>query len=304
MQIIAEVILGLLAWIYFLLPRFLRQIWENLLGFIFRKLNWRLKVIEQNLAIARQANAIGPELGVKEIYHHMAQVILEILLLFGPKRKFLKDEVDLEGFDFYIEAAKKNKGVIMLGSHLGNWEAMAAKGAENGMNVMIVTKHLKPEWVHRMMEKARARALLKGTYEPRTFKDVLRHLKGNGAVGMVIDQFVGAPVGVRVPFFGVPVGTQSAIALIVKRTGAVVLPCLNYFDFKRGRRVVRIEAPIDWQEHSNPDYEIALNTFRYSRAIEEFVKRHPSEWLWTHRRFKGDLSPLRAGEWTEGRARK
>jgi len=64
--------------------------------------------------------------------------------------------------------------------------------------------------------------------EGGTLKDVLRHLSKNGTVGFVMDQYSGPPVGVRVPVFGVPVGTPAVIATLAKRTGAVVLPAVNY----------------------------------------------------------------------------
>ena len=303
-RILSGVLIGAVAWIWFLLPARARRLFEGGWARLFDRLRWRAEVIDQNLEYARRANAISPSLDRLAAYRHMAQLFGEILFLFGPMKRFLKKEVVLEGVEHYRAAHAKGNGVILLASHIGNWETMAAKGAvDAGIEIMLVTKHLKPEWVHQLVERARARVGVSGTYEPRTFRDVLRQLKANRAVGFVIDQYTGAPVGVRVPFFGIPVGTQSAVALIAKRTGAPVLPVLNTLDRTTGIRTVRIEAPIDWQDHMNAEYAIALNTFRYSREIEKHIVGAPAQWLWTHRRFKGDLSPLRPGEWTAGRAR-
>lgn len=301
MRTFSEIILFIFSNFLYLFPYKLRRLTESFFAFLFEKIKWRLKVIESNIQIARSAGVVGPEFHPRIVYRHMAQLIFEYFFLFGPMKRFVRDEMEIRGVEHWKKALEENRGIVMLGSHLGNWEAMAIKGCETGMDILFVTKHLKPEWFHKLMEAARLRVGLKGTYEPKTIKDVLKQLKQNGIVGMVIDQYAGDPVGIRVPFFGIPVGTHSAIAFIVKRTNAIVLPVHNYFDFQKNKRIVVISAPIDWQEHSHPDYEIALNTFRYSQAIEKFIKKHPSEWLWTHRRFKGDCSPLRSGEWTEGR---
>jgi len=129
-------------------------------------------------------------------------------------------------------------------------------------------------------------------------------LKANGTVGFVLDQYAGPPVGIRVPVFGIPVGTQSALALLVKRTESVVLPVSNYWDEKLKKQIVEISGPVEWIQDENPDQELGLNTQNYAKQVEKAILAHPEQWLWVHRRFKGDLTPMRLGEWEQGRARK
>jgi KDO2-lipid IV(A) lauroyltransferase len=178
----------------------------------------------------------------------------------------------------------------------------AGGGVQLGMDLMLVTKHLKPEWLHRAIERCRSRCHVKATYEPRTLRDVLAHLKKGGTVGFVLDQYAGPPVGVRVPVFGVPVGTTTAVAMLAKRTGAPVLPVVNYRE-PDGRYRIEIRPPLSWEE-VDAETEIAFNTARYAALLEKDIYAHPDQWLWIHRRFKGDLTPVRDGEWAEGRARK
>jgi KDO2-lipid IV(A) lauroyltransferase len=156
--------------------------------------------------------------------------------------------------------------------------------------------------LHQAIEKGRARCGVTATYEPRTLKDVLGRLKKNGTVGFVLDQYTGPPVGVRVPVFGTPVGTSTAIATLAKRTGAVVLPVINYRT-PDGRWKVIIRPAIEWVASEDPAFELAQNTARYASELEKDIYAHPDQWLWIHRRFKGELGPLREGEWNEGRAR-
>ncbi|HTL12002.1 MAG TPA: lysophospholipid acyltransferase family protein, partial [Bdellovibrionota bacterium] len=194
-------------------------------------------------------------------------------------------------------------GVIFLSSHVGDWELMAARGALSGIPLMIVTKKLKPEWLHRAIESARARCGVRCTYEPRTLRDVMGWLKAGNTVGFVLDQYAGPPIGVRVPFFGVPVGTATTVATFARRTGAPVVPVLNY-RLPGGKAVVEICPALTWDEcEGEVQRALAVNTARYVSVLESHVRAHPEQWLWIHRRFKGDLSPLRPGEWQEGRAR-
>ena len=172
-----------------------------------------------------------------------------------------------------------------------------------GIPIMLVTKLLKPAWFHAAVEKGRAACGVSATYEPRTMRDVLSHLKANKAIGFVLDQYAGPPVGVRVPVFGIPVGTMTAVAAVARRTGAAVLPVLCYRT-EKGRFHVEIRPPVAWEPNEDPDYELAQNTAKYASILQADIYAHPGQWHWTHRRFKGDLSPLRPDEWSGGRARK
>jgi KDO2-lipid IV(A) lauroyltransferase len=266
----------------------------------------RLKVVDENLNIAfpGEHNAWARERLRIAAYRHLAFLVVEILMLFsGRMKRFVLRNVDVRGLEHWNEAKRQGRGVVILASHVGNWEIMAAAGGMLGMDILMVTKHLKPEWLHRAIEKGRARCGVRATYEPRTFRDVLAHLKRNGTVGFVLDQYAGAPVGVRVPVFGVPVGTHTALALLVKRTQAVVLPVVNYRT-NDGRVVIEVEPPVEWIPDDDANVEVALNTARFAATLERHIRAHADQWLWIHRRFKGDLSPLRKDEWREGRLRR
>lgn len=291
------------GWFLYLMPGRLRVAFGNAFGSLLGRFKLRQKVVIQNLALAYPNNSEKQISILDGSYRHLGNLFLEILLLFGPMRRFAKNRVTLTGGENWKNAHAQGKGVFFLASHVGNWEIMSAGGGvQLGMDLMLVTKHLKPEWLHQAVERCRRRCNVRATYEPRTLRDVMAHLKKGGTVGFVLDQYAGPPVGVRVPVFGVPVGTTTAVAMLAKRTGAPVLPVVNYRE-PDGRYRIDIRPPIQWEE-SDPSTEVAVNTARFAELMEKDIHDHPDQWLWIHRRFKGDLSPIRDGEWAEGRARR
>lgn len=298
MESVVLLILRTFGWGYGLLPRGIQRALGKLLGVFLWVLRPRVQVIRQNLKIAFP----DKKSTLFFAYEHLGHLTLEVLLVLGPLKRFVKKYAVLLGKENWSEAKKKGKGVIFLSSHVGNWEIMAACGALNGIELLLVTKHLKPEWLHLAIEEGRKKCDVLGTYEPKTMKDVLKHLKKHSTVGMILDQYAGPPVGVRVPFFGVPVGTHTAIAMLAKRTGAAVVPVVNYRG-KDGKHYVQIYPALDWVPDPNPQKEIAVNTALYASILERHVRQFPEQWLWTHRRFKGDLSPLKESEWERGRLR-
>jgi len=284
-------------------PRFLRTLFSNLLGLVFQVLGLRRLVIEQNILLAFPEKTQAYRLKLKhKAYRHLGRLSFEMTVLFANWRKFILKETVLEGIEHWKHSLSQGRPVIMLSSHVGNWEMMAAGGSIHGsMEPLLVTKHLKPEWFHKSYEKGRAKAEVLGTYEPHTTRAVFKHLKDRKTVGIVLDQYAGPPYGIRVPFFGIPVGTHQAPAVFAKRTGAAVHPVVNFYDPSIKKRRIVIEPELKWIPHDEPAVELALNTEAYVKRIEQHVKSYPSEWLWSHRRFKGDLGPLRINEWKEGR---
>ena len=182
---------------------------------------------------------------------------MELLLVLGPMAFWIKRCGKIVGLEHWRAAQKKGKGCIFLSSHVGNWEIMGAIGAAHGMDLMFVTKKLKPEWLHEAIERGRAKFGVRGTYEPKTSRDVLRHLRKGGTIGMILDQYSGPPVGVRVPVFGVPVGTSMALATFARRTNAPILPVVNYRT-RDGKVVVEIRPE---------------NAFRRGRPITAEARR-------------------------------
>lgn len=294
------------GFLFAILPRKVQLFLGAGLGSFLRLIQFRAKVVRQNLEYAFPQDLEARQRLFKQSYVHLGNLVFEVLMVFGFRksmRSFVEKFVDLTGEEHLRAAQAKGKGLIYLSSHLGNWEVMATEGGLIGSHLMLVTKHLKPEWLHQAIEKGRLISEVEGTYEPRTLKDVFKQIKKNRTVGIVLDQYAGPPIGVRVPLFGIPVGTSLAVATIVKRTGATILPVKN-FRKPDGRWAVVIEAPLEWKPHENPNYELALNTAHYASVLENHILSHPEQWLWTHRRFKGDLSPLNEGEWLDGRPRR
>jgi KDO2-lipid IV(A) lauroyltransferase len=294
-----------LAWLYYWLPSSQKRAAGRSLGFLLRIFKVRAGVIRENLKIAfpGDTRASQREELFREAYQHLGNLVFEILLLLGPMPRFIHESVEMRGLENIRRALTRGKGAILLSSHVGNWETMAAGGTLlGGLELMLVTKRLKPSWLHAAIEAGRKRCRVFATYEPRTMRDVLSWLKQSRCVGFVLDQYAGPPVGVRVPLFGVPVGTMTAVAAIVKRTGAAVVPVVNYRE-PSGKLVVDIRPELDWRPSADPTFEVALNTAHYAAELEKDIYAHPDQWLWTHRRFKGDLGPLRDGEWSERRSR-
>ena len=88
-----------------------------------------------------------------------------------------------------------------------------------------------------------------------------------------------------VPFFGVRASTSPGPALIALRAGVRVIPAACFrIGPDRHRMVIR--PPLPLPETGDRAKDVELLTARANEALEAFVRAHPEQWMWSHRRFR------------------
>ncbi len=263
------------------------------LGAFLALVKFRSAIVEENLARAfPEKSAREREALARAQYQEFGILLLEIFRSFYRYADFVERNTEVRDVHHLQEALAQGQGVFVMTAHLGNWEVLTASGpALFGTGVTMVTKELKPKWLHRVAEVTRSLVGVRMACEPRTMPSILRALKQKEIVGFVMDQFTGAPFGARVPFFGVPVGSQIALATLALRTRSPVVPALAVRQ-ANGKYLIRFYPPLPLVEDEDLEQAILKNTANYVRFVEGWVREFPTQWLWVHRRWKGDLSPL------------
>lgn len=220
---------------------------------------------------------------LRENYEHYGRMVLELAHMFAPVpghfRAYVQRNVEIEGYEHWEKAKARGKGVLFLGSHIANWEFAASIGAIKDMPVTIVTRRLKPAWLHAWMERTRLSVGVRAAYQPRTVPTVMKALRDNGGVVFVMDQYMPPPMGEPMRLFGVKVHTLAAIAPLARRTGATILPVLPKRE-PDGRVRIIIEPEIPLGEDDKADNQ------RLADHVEGWMRAVPGQALWAHRRFK------------------
>lgn len=272
-----------------LIATFLPRSWEMALGRAGGRLarsvdRKRARIAHENI------RRCLPELGsdgwsalLRANFEHYGVLILELAHLFSPVpghwRAYVERTVRIEGLEHWEKAHARGKGELFVSTHIANWEFCAAIGAMNGMPVMIVTRNLKPRWLHDWMEKVRLTTGVRAAYQPRTMPAVMKQLKGGGGVVFVMDQYMPPPMGSPLRLFGVMVDTLSAIAPLARRTGAAILP-VSARRGADGSFTVTVEPEFALTDSDADDNQ------RLAGRVEKWMRENPAQSLWGHRRFK------------------
>jgi KDO2-lipid IV(A) lauroyltransferase len=121
--------------------------------------------------------------------------------------------------------------------------------------------------------------LPKGSKGARRSLELLRTGK---ALGMLLDQKMND--GISVPFFGRNAMTAPALAQFALKFGCPVLPAHAVRLSGAHLRVI-VEPPIAIPDTDERHAAILSIMTEVNRIIEGWIRSHPDQWLWLHRRW-------------------
>ena len=249
-------------------------------------------ILKRRLITISNIKKAFPEKNMEEIqsiakgaYRNMAIVAAEFADLPFLTKETIGNMVDVEGLEHYRAASAKEKGVLFLGAHFGNWE----------LGAISLALLLKPGFViYRPMDNAILENLVTWVRRstgniaiPKNLatRRIIRILKQNGIVGILIDQNMDQHEGVFVDYFGMPACTTTSLAQLALHTDASVVP-MFVIRQKNGRYRLNIEPEINIINTGNFTKDLVDNTYNFTKATEDIVRRYPDQWLWIHQRWK------------------
>jgi len=178
-----------------------------------------------------------------------------------------------------------NKPVLIFASHLANWEIPAVVARSFGAKTAVLYR--RPNIAPISDAVIKLRENLMGQMVPTNLGAPVRlaHLLQSGVhVGMLVDQHF--TKGVDVNFFGRPCKANPLVAMLARQ-----LECRIH-----GMRVVRLPDgngfwgemtdPIDAPRDADGRIDIKGTMQTITTVIEGWVREHPEQWLWLHRRWR------------------
>lgn len=246
---------------------------------------------ERLKTLANLRLAFGKEKSEKEIerigrrvFANLGKNLVELVNFPKINRKNIDSLIEDKGLHKIDKALAKGKGVIILASHFGNWEFLAACLTTKGYSGPVIARRLRFEKYDRLLNRLRASKHVDIIYRDESPKKILRTLKKGGMIGVLADQDVDSVEGVFVDFFGKLAYTPIAPVSLAMATGAAMLPCFLVREGKK--RAFVVEDPVELEVTGNKERDIAVNTEKWSKVLESYIRKYPDQWVWMHRRWK------------------
>lgn len=194
---------------------------------------------------------------------------------------------DFDNMAVMDRALSRGKGVIVICAHFGNWEALAAIFGPRLDRLNVVAMPMHNGMVQQWLAAKRARTGAITIYQDQALRKIVRVLRGNRVVAVLIDQNA-RKQGTLVPFLGKPAYTVRTVAGLQRKTGCSVL--YNYAVLRPdgSYHVVMYDSERLAASPQDEEAFIEAHQRRDNEEISSWIREQPDQWFgWFHRRWRG-----------------
>ncbi len=233
----------------------------------------------------------------------MRNVMRSILLLFHlqpltPKRyRAWVEMVDKESARPHDYEAVRTRGAVFVSGHIGNWELLL------GLRLLFLdypptvflAEEIEHDALNRLLKKLRSHGDIISVFRKGGARAVMRIVGEGGIAGLLVDRNVRRTHGgIYVPFMGLPARTSPLPAVLALRYGAPVYPVFLVPHEGRYRIWFGPDLSEDLPHGTRDEQTRALMT-RINEALEAVIRKDPTLWNWTLKRWKSRPHEAREG---------
>lgn len=221
---------------------------------------------------------------LSDVYKSIGETLLEAINL----------KPILDNYQHYVDADWKqmdevltrNRPIIILSAHTGNWELLAACSVKRGYKVSVVGKEAQNAGLQKLLRGIRQQYGVKTIWKSggTAVQEIITALKAKESVAALIDQDTKV-TSVMVDFFGRPAACPATLIEIGKEHNAIFI------------------APLIFRTSSN-HYKISLTEIdstkstkeilqEFNQLLEKSIRLNPAQWVWFHKRWRTQVDGKR-----------
>lgn len=184
----------------------------------------------------------------------------------------------------FTELQNDGKPALCFAAHLGNWELPAVMAAAHGLPSAVLYRMPNNKAIAR--EIARIREPLMGHLirsRSQAPLEMAAALERGEHLGMLVDQHFSR--GVDVTFFGRRCKANPSIARLARQFDCPVVG-VRVIRLPNRRLRIAAEGPFDLPRDAAGTIDVAQATQMITSVVERWIREHPEQWLWFHRRWR------------------
>ncbi|MFH1008154.1 MAG: lysophospholipid acyltransferase family protein [Candidatus Latescibacterota bacterium] len=227
----------------------------------------------------------------RAVFVHLGKNAIDVMRMGSGTKEEWDRIVTAEGLEHLERAREEGRGVVVLSGHIGNWELLGAYLALKGYPLSVVGTSLNNPRLDRLLVAHRERFGLKNIARGKATRQILRALHRGEAVGFLIDQDTKVE-GAFVDFFGRPAYTPTGPVGLSLKLGAPIVPVAIHRERDDTYHLI-VRNRIDLIDTGDEAEDLRINTATCSKILEDFIREHPAQWVWMHRRWKTKALPMK-----------
>lgn len=249
----------------------------------------RHKLAVENLRLAYpEKDAAWIDATARANWEQMSRLAAEYVYLdeifdFDPERPDA-GIVEVEGAEIFAELRERKGPFVFFTGHLGCFELLPICAATFGLEVTALFRQPNNRYIareilatrrtsggHLVPSKAGAAWALVGT------------LERGGAVGMLVDQKF--KKGVATTFFGRPCRTNPLLPKLARQFDCEIYPARS-IRLPNGRYRLELKPRLELPRDAAGAIDVAASCQTLNDVVEGWVREHPEQWMWFHRRWQ------------------
>ena len=236
------------------------------------------KIFAKNFEIARNVIKKDHTSIEREMWSNYGMTFVEYIFLKDLRNS--NSHIEISGLDIIENINKENKKVIFISGHFANFELMSMELTKRNVSLATIYRPLNNFFLNPFMEYLRRKYICKNQIKKGIsgVKDALSYLSDGHSIAMMVDQRLSE--GEMINFFGKPALTTTLPAQLASRFDLEIVPI--YLERKgEDSFLMEIKNPINFMSKSKSEMTAEIN-----RSLEQMIIRNPSQWIWTHNRWK------------------
>ena len=195
------------------------------------------------------------------------------------------DHIKINGIHYLDKIKKSNRPVIFYSGHFANFELMAMELDKSGIKTAAIYRPLNNFFLNPIMEYLRMKYICptqipKGRIGTR---QIINRIKDGYSIALMMDQRVSE--GQKIPFFDKPAFTSTIPAQLSLKYDCELVPIFierkNDISFE-----MTIYEPYKINKTGKDEEDTKNITLKINKNIEKMIIKNPTQWIWSHNRWK------------------
>lgn len=276
----------------------------NLGGFLTRNLGWMAwkahRTALDNLAMVFPEKSEAERRAIaREAWDNLGRTAAEYAHLgtlfdFDAENPDPEGRIEISGIEHFVALKDDGAPGLIFSTHLANWELPAIAAAQYGLDTTAVFRAPNDPAIARVVHEIRSGTMggLEAARAGAAFS-MQAVLERGGHLGMLVDQHFTR--GVVTSFMGHDALTNPILGKFARRFDCPV----------HGVRVIRLPGhrfrleltpPLDLPRDADGQINVEGAMAMMTGMVAGWVREHPGQWLWMHRRWRPNMIKARTGE--------
>ena len=268
------------------LPFFVLYKLSDFLCFItHRIIGYRKEVVSSNLKLALPNRSESEYSSLeKKFYQHFCDIFLEIIKSMGMTKEEMMMRFQVKNLDVLTQFEKENRSVFILCGHYASWEWMMSLGYHMNHTGYGIYRPIKNPYFDRLIKRIRSRhnAFMIPQREAAKIIRDKELEQQRGVYGFASDQ---SPRPTLKTYWRTFLGIEVPVYTGAERLARELNIPLVYGEINRVQRgVYQVDFKLLSAQPSNT--QINEITDQYTSLLEAQISKDPTQYMWSHRRFK------------------